>query len=379
LIGDILLLAKLLPLIVSLCLLAGESYALSPVKLSDSSQRAFRLGFMKLSPEIDARKPLAAQNRAGWVIVEDTLIGQIDHEWIAGYSLSQRRFVWWKSAETGLTAPLIALGSSIILGFRDGNVQKIDAETGRVAWTSRLDSYVGRTPVLSGSTLLLMSVRQQLHALNFQSGETQWSYDAGSPSSLVVRSGVAPVVHLERVYLGTNQGEIHALSLNTGSLHWRVNPEFLDARFHEVVGQLVIHANNLIVTRYDGLVAAIDLDRPESRIAWQDQLGTITTSTYRNGRLYIGNLNGDIHAYDALNGRRVWRAATGASVSHLLATETQVIAAATAGQVSALQVEDGHLLWLDHLHGDLSARPLNYEDQLYFITGANNLYAYRAN
>jgi outer membrane protein assembly factor BamB len=337
----------------------------------------FRLGYLQLNPTIDQEKPLAASDAAGFVLNSGVLIGAFDKHWVGGLSMDTRRMLWWFNGGADLTAPPGSFGSSVVLGFRDGKIAKLDALTGNKQWTVTIDSFSERSFLLNGTTLYVLSAAQVLHALDFQTGRTLWLFDGGFPEGLAIRGGARPIVHDNKILFGIASGEILAVQAETGKPVWRYNPAYNDQRFHDVVGEIVVRNNKLILSRYDGLVAAIDLASSVRTLAWQQQLPGLSSSAFRNGRFYVGGLNGDVYAIDPDTGRKVWRTITGKPVNTLTAGETQLFVGGAEGRVTALDASNGHVLWHDELGTAVASAPILVEDAIYYATGMKGIYAYK--
>lgn len=359
-----------------LSLVVGSTTASALSRHKVVQDRPYRARFLKLDPALDAQKPLAALDLSGWTIAQGLAIGPFSDQWVGAYKLSDQSVAWWISAPAVIAAPITDLGQFVMLGFRDGTVMKVETTTGKKLWDVRLDSFVSRHFVLHGSTLLAMTAGQQLYALDFQTGTTQWLYDAGFPDGLAAQTLAPPVVVGDRVLIGLVSGEIEAVNLATGKIYWRFNPEYIESRFHDVTGEMSVQGNRLIVSRYDGLVAAVELDERDRRTIWKDTLPAVTTSVQRGGRFYVGCINGDIYAYDINSGRRLWRAVTGEAIASLSAGETTLYAAGTTGRINALDVSSGKINWYDDLGSLISGRPMVWQGTLFFATGMRNLYGY---
>jgi outer membrane protein assembly factor BamB len=91
----------------------------------------------------------------------------------------------------------------------------------------------------------------------------------------------------------------------------------------------------------------------------------------------VGGINGDVYAYDADSGRRVWRAVTGSAVASITAGESSLFVASTDGFVTCLDVSSGEILWHDKIGGTLASPPVLFEDSIYFTTGYKTVYAYK--
>ena len=140
---------------------------------------------------------------------------------------------------------------------------------------------------------------------------------------------------------------------------------------------MVVRGGKLILTRYDGLLAALDLAGSVRSVVWQDQLPAIATSLFHNGRIYVGGVNGDIYAYDVEGGRRIFRTATDAAVMSMTASENVLYVGGANGRVTALDAAAGQIIWHDKLGSPLASTPVIYENVIYFMTGLKSVYGYR--
>lgn len=350
----------------------------------EAASRPFRLRTISFLPEINREKPLGRDSRSGLAVHGDAVIGDFGEGGGNGEGLvGSRNFVtgkanWWFDAGSEVTSPMVNLGGFVVFGTRNGKIFKVDVTTGKRAWEGSLDSFTDRRPVLAGNILLVQTSAQVLYGIDYQTGKSLWLFDAGFPDGLTVVGGVAPVVSGDTVIAGLASGEVVAVGLQNGKQSWRVNPSVSDARFRDVVGEMQVREGFLYLTRYDGLVASIDIRNSDTRTVWQEKYPVISTSTVRNGRIYIGCVNGDIVALDQNNqGRQVWRVVTGAPVTTLTAAETRIVATSSTGRVTSLDIQSGATQWHDSTAYSVTAQPLFMQDGIYFLTGLGNAYGYR--
>jgi outer membrane protein assembly factor BamB len=355
----------------------GWSQQLPATPTGFVADRPFRLGLLQLSEESNREKTLGVSSSAGWAVAGGLLIGAWDKKWVGAKNLATGRVAWWFEGESDLTAPVSVVGSWVMLGFRSGRLVKVEVATGRKVWETSLDSFTERSVLLNGANLLVYTAGQVLYSIDFQTGKPNWLFDAGFPEGLTIRGGVVPVVHDNRVLLGTASGEIVAVDQQTGKSLWRYNPAFNDSKFHDLVGELVVRNNQLLVTRYDGLVASVDLASSERRLVWQNQLPSSATSAFRNGRYYVGTVSGVLHAFDASTGREVWQTVTGTSVGHIVAGEAVVYAVGSNGRLSAIDTVSGSILWHDDVAGEVASAPFVHDVALHVATGLRNIYSWK--
>lgn len=371
------LLALFLPLVAQ-CTTPSQP-RLCPEALAGATPcRPLRAGMIKLDPELDAIKPIAPYDASGWVMASDLLIGAINDKWVAAVSTKTKRVVWWLETKESLSTPIASFGSWVVFGQRDGTVTKVDSLTGKVAWEAKLGRFALAPFVVNGNTLLALTAGQQLFALDFQTGATSWVYDgASSGASVVIRNLSAPVVHDKKVYFGNASGELHAVNLEDGVQQWKLNPHISEARFSDVVGDIVVDPQRVVIARYDGLVAAIGNEGLDRRILWKEDFPGVTTATFRDGVLYISTLSGDVAALDVNTGRKIWQTTMGQGAGSITVGEKVVYAAGTSGRVAAFDKSNGELLWIDDVEGIISRAPVLFNDRIYFATGLKVLYGYK--
>lgn len=339
--------------------------------------RPFRTGMLKFDEVLDADKSVSAIDEAGWALATNSIIGGYRDGWISAFDLKNKTHLWWYKADSDLTAPAEVFGSWAILPLRDGRLVKVEIATGKAVWDVRLTQFVASKIILSGSTLLAYSVDQKLYGIDFQSGQNLWVYDAGTAPNLLLRSGAGPQVTGSEVFLGTADGDVRSISLANGKENWRMRPIKDDFRFKDIVGEIGVSNNQIYLTRYDGLVFAVDTAQKPRDPSWEKTYPSITTSAYRDGTIYIGCLNGDLVALQAATGKQLWKVNLGQSIKSLTAGEKAIFVGGSQGRVSAVSLAGGQLLWHDDLGGVLTKQPFVLEDEIYFASGLKVIYGYK--
>jgi outer membrane protein assembly factor BamB len=341
--------------------------------------RPYRLDFTKLNPVLDDTKPVGVIDSAGFTANSGFLVGQFDQRWVGGLSLASRHVAWWLDGQASMTAPPGSFGSHVVLGFRDGQVMKVEAQTGKKIWSATLDSFTERSFLLNETTLYVLTAGQVLYAIDFLTGKTLWLFDAGYPEGLTIRGGSRPIFSDGRIIIGIASGEIIGVAADSGKLVWRYNPSYNDARFHDVVGDMVVRTGRLLMARYDGFVGAVDLGASARSVLWHEQLPGITTATMRGTHYYVGCLSGDLYALDIENGgKRHWRIMTGSPIANITAVgDSTLLVSGTDGRVTSIDASQGKILWHDHLGSALASPPALYENSIYYATAFKNIYSFK--
>ncbi|HET9240997.1 MAG TPA: PQQ-binding-like beta-propeller repeat protein [Oligoflexus sp.] len=339
--------------------------------------RPFRTGMIKMAPELDAQKPIGAIDESGWTMATDVLIGSVDPEWVSAYNLKSKSFVWWLKIPESMTAPADVYGSWAIIPLRDGRLLKVETQTGKQLWETRLSRFVTAKTTLSGNVLLAYSTDQKLYAIDFQTGQHLWVYDTGTTANLLLRAGAGPVVAGSEVIFGTTEGDVRSVSLNSGKENWKLDPSREDFRFKDVVGEIGMGNHQIYAARSDGLVFAVDILNKPNDVLWKETFPSVTASAYRDGTYVVGCINGDLIALQASTGRQLWKVNLGASIKTITIGEKAIFVGGSQGRITAVSGANGQILWHDDLQGVLTRQPIVVDDEIYFATGLKVLYSYK--
>lgn len=352
----------------------GLSLSTSTLALTEK-QRPFRMGVYRMNKKLDQIKPLAESDNGGFIIRGDIIIGSFNSEKMRAYNMVTRKNLWWQSIDGEITAPPLLVENSVFVSTRSGHLTALNANTGERLWDTVIDSYCERPLTWSNGFLYVMTSGQVAYAIEASSGKRIWVHDAGFPDTLTVRRPPAPLIHDGRMIMGLASGELLALNIEDGKKIWRYNPFYQEARFKDIIGEMVIHNGKLLITRYDGLVAIVDITQ-ERQVIWQDRQTSVSTSTFRAGRYYVGLTSGEILAYDASTGRLNWRMQTGTTPAFMVASETSLYVIGAGGRISTLSIGTGDYQWGDDLGGRIGTSPTIVGNKMFVSTGLQNIYGY---
>ena len=116
--------------------------------------------------------------------------------------------------------PAIMVDEDVLLGFSDGTLVSVNAETGDEQWTRRVGEgrypdLVG-APVPYGSDIYASGYFMPLVAIDKKTHNVRWRMDVGGASALVVNDKVDPVV----AYHPGTDGKLRAIAVLTGAETW---------------------------------------------------------------------------------------------------------------------------------------------------------------
>ncbi len=238
-------------------------------------------------------------------------------------------------------------------------------DPGTVKWTFQTEGALWGSPTVQDGTVYIGSDDGNLYALSASSGEVVWKLAAGG----IVRS--TPALDGGRVFISSDDGFAYAVDATTGAQAWATDIGNVtavrdvsgktDPSFDYLQSSPVIADNRLYVGSADGNVYALDSDTGE--VVWKFATGALVRATpaVADGVVYIGSWSGVFYALDAQTGEPRWsyEASTQLKPEYLyrpiqtkaLVAEGLVISASRKASVFALDIKTGELKW-EHSYGN---------------------------
>lgn len=278
-------------------------------------------------------------------------------------------------------AGVAAAGAFVYGGATGGRFFALAAESGRVRWSVPLGSVasrpvIGPDPRAPGSHVVFVGTNDgELVALSTDDGEARWRYTTRGPILATPRLAGDTLVF-------TNEADqVYALDARTGEFRWQYKGETPDEytlRGH--AGAAV--DKDLVFTGFgNGVLVALRL--ANGSVAWLTQLkgeddrfvDVDATPVIVGDTLYVTSSSGGVWALDKTTGLVRWRlplegatasAAQGAAGGLTSDGERLYVTAADLG-VYALDLE-GHILWRQGTRGGGEpAAPVVVGDKLIYV------------
>lgn len=267
-------------------------------------------------------------------------------------------------------AALVA-GDLVVLSSDDrepdgvGHVYAIEASSGSVRWKTRIGRGSMTDVVRLDARLYTVTLDNELVALDLAKGKQAWSFRGAPPLDPDFLNVLAtPAVSADRVYFGGADGVVYALSADSGALLWKSE---IGSR---IVTPLVLVSDTLCFGTRDGRLLLADLShgKPKAEI----RLGQITFGppTIAGKSILIYSAEGDsgvLNALDASLSASRWsrRTPRGWSSPRPYLWRGSVLAGSNAGELAALAIEDGGVIWTRHLDGII--RGIGSDGDLLFV------------
>jgi outer membrane protein assembly factor BamB len=191
-----------------------------------------------------------------------------------------------------------------------------------------------------------------------------WRVDIGDGSGSTAQLLSAPVVADGVVYTIDARAEVRAFNASTGDRLWRrrLTPEHEDDSFG---GGLAFAGGRLFVTT--GFAQVIALEAATGKVIWRVSVGgpIRASPTVFRGRIFVTTIANELVALDAKDGKVKWNHIGITETAGLLggaapsADGSVVMAAYSSGEIVALRIENGRVIWSDSLTALRRSNPVS--------------------
>jgi outer membrane protein assembly factor BamB len=268
--------------------------------------------------------------------------------------------LWTYDAGSPIIASPVVVGNTVHLPAL-GKIVALKADTGEVLWTQEVP-VAGSTPAVSGETIVVGTTRGFM-ALDTRTGETKWEQKIATLylSDQFFKS--SPLILGDRVYVGTgtNMREmvpgtsveelplryVWCMDILTGEIIWNRNvyeevssaPAFSDDTLY-ISGEscIALDLNGTMQWKY-----SYGYDMSSSPVIIDDSVVVVAYdigNRYRVLRIQQGNVLWSKRPEDAVD-------------TAPAAYGTKIVFINLKGDVQALDLETGDLIWTTHLGGEL--------------------------
>ena len=268
---------------------------------------------------------------------------------------------WERNSHALLEFPPVIYSWRIFQLGDNGVLYALNRYTGHTIWQRKLGLLSASTPAVTANTIyatVLFSGHAgkpgRIVALDSATGAIRWF------RSLPSRTESPPLIDHGRIYFGSESGTVYALDDRTGHLLWTYHAE------GAVKASPTLYAGKLYFGDYSGHLQAVN--ESNGHLIWRSGSGGAllgsgtfySTCAVLYGRVFLGNTDGRIYAYDADTGRLDWAVQTGAyvysspAVTNAPGLGPTIYSGSYDGTFRALNARTGHVDWSFHAGGRIS-------------------------
>ena len=284
------------------------------------------------------------------------------------------KLAWeFKTGDSVTASPIVADGL-VYAGSYDGTFYAINAETGKEAWSFKVDTeMVFWAPAAVDSGIVVVGGGDGfIYARNAKSGEPLWTVKTDG-----MISGGGTIVG-GTVYIGSWDNNVLALDLKTGKEKWR----YFTNWYVQTAPVVDAAANVLYTNAHDHMGYALDIRN--GKLIWKTQV-TLQVGFPNNGppcldggRLFMAVHPAHFRGLEAATGKPIWQVETGANAAGCTVLGNKVIAGTNSG-ITAFNVADGKEVWkFSDRAGVSRCTPAISGNVVYFCSRNGKVYALNA-
>ncbi|MGB3627163.1 MAG: PQQ-binding-like beta-propeller repeat protein [Henriciella sp.] len=261
--------------------------------------------------------------------------------------------------KSALTTPPVASETAIFVIDSKQTVRAFDLDTGSRLWQRELDSGnrrdktgIGSGIAVAGDRLIVASGFGFVSALDVANGAEIWRRDMEAPMT------GSPTIKDGRAFVSSNNNEVFALDLSDGQIVWTDQAIAETARILGSPSSAAVE--DIVITPYSSgeIIAYLAAN---GRRLWTEALsrpGRFTPISSINdiasrpviggGLVFAANQSGVMAAIDGRSGNRVWVQPVGSTSAPALAGE-YIFVSGTNGQIVCLSAATGQIYWVKQL------------------------------
>ncbi len=283
------------------------------------------------------------------------------------------RRVWAVGGSSLREFPPVLSENRIFQLTDNGALTAVDKWDGQILWSRDLGALSASTPAVGGNTVYATvlarapsSEEGRIVALDVTNGAIRWSRNLPS------RSESSPLLDHGRLYFGSEDGTVYALDARTGQTVWTYHAAGAVKASPTLVNGVLYFGD------YSGHVQAIS-ERTGQRLWLASSEGALfgsgtfySTAAVVYGRVFLGNTDGRIYAYDATTGALDWAYQTGAyvyaspAVTDAPGLGPTIYLGSYDGNFYAINARTGHVDWSYNAGGKISGSATILGNVVYF-------------
>ncbi|HEX4116792.1 MAG TPA: PQQ-binding-like beta-propeller repeat protein [Solirubrobacteraceae bacterium] len=283
------------------------------------------------------------------------------------------RTVWARGGSALLEFPPVMSGNRIFQLGDDATLNTIDKYTGQILWSRRLGALSASTPAVAGDTVYATVLSRspgsqagRVVALNTLNGHFRWTRDLPS------RAESSPLLDQGKLFFGSQNGTVYALNASNGNVLWTYHAAGAVKASPSLSGGVLYFGD------YSGELQAVG--EQHGHLLWRSGSGGAllgsgtfySTPAVMYGRVFLGNTDGRVYAYDASSGALDWAVQTGAyvyaspAVTNAPGLGPTIYLGSYDGTFYALNARSGHIEWQYHAGGKISGSATIIGNIVYF-------------
>jgi len=236
----------------------------------------------------------------------------------------------------------------VLVGTSDGEVVALSDQDGAQKWRARVSSEVLSVPKAALGVVAVHTIDGKLYALDARTGTMLWVYDRSIPV-LTLHGNSSPVISGSQVICGFASGKLVAFDMNSGDQLWEATVSVPRGRSElermvDIDGDPLLQNGMVYVATYQGDMAAVSEE--SGVVHWRRTFSSYAGLGADWSKLYISDSDDNVWGIDPQNGASLWKQDKmhGRRLTAPAVLGGYVVVGDFEGYLHWLSPEDGHLV-----------------------------------
>lgn len=266
---------------------------------------------------------------------------------------------WRTDTKQQVSAGLGVNDASLFFTEQNGFVIAMDADNGDILWKKQLNTESIVSPVANNEYVVVLGFNGTVYCLSATNGELVWSKSLSVPK-LSLRGNARPALVGDLVYLGLDNGQVAAFSVENGRGLWRSTVGIqrgrteLD-RLADVDMLTVDLSGALFASSYNG--STVLMNPSNGQLGWQRDISTASTAQVDDDSLYLVDTVSKVWKLDKRTGKTRW-------LSNQLRARAVSGISPLGGDVLMVSDFEGYVHLLDNSSGQIVGRKQLFDSPL---------------
>ena len=217
--------------------------------------------------------------------------------------------LWETELETIISAGIVAGFGKLFLSDDQGNLISLDQEDGSIIWRSFAGGEVLANVDVDAGLVIMKTASGFLNAFNIETGTEEWSYRSVAPN-LTVRGSSSPVINDSIVYATFDNGRIGAFNLKTGLPIWDGAISFTEGvseldNLIDADSSPILEGNRIYTVNFQGNLSVFDA--AQRRPVWESKESSFYEPFILRGVLGIISADSKISTYSSRTFEDSWK------------------------------------------------------------------------
>jgi outer membrane protein assembly factor BamB len=238
-------------------------------------------------------------------------------------------------------------------------------------WTADVGAPIWADAAVHEGRVFVGADDGRLHAIDAGTGRTSWTFDCGG----AIRGPAA--FDGDDVLVQSDNGLLHRIDGRTGTRRWQVRIADTPAvrlaigdpkgRYEFRASGVAIHDGRLFVATHEGRLLALRASSGER--VWEFKAGDSITTTpaVTHGLVYVGSFDHHVYAVEETSGALAWKYDTGdAATSDVAPAGDRVIVGSRSYDLESLDARRGRPAWKNYFWFSwVESSPIVVDDRVY--------------